>query len=52
MVWGKLASEALGTTWYTIEAQWLATDAIFYGCVVGWDAVGIARLSRSAANAC
>jgi hypothetical protein len=37
IVWVKLSSQALGTTWYVIEAQWLATDAIFYGCVVGWD---------------
>jgi len=32
-----LSLEALGTTWYIIEAQWLDTDAIFYGYVVGWD---------------
>ena len=37
MVWFKLSSEALGTTWYIIEAQWLDIDAIFYGYVVGWD---------------
>jgi hypothetical protein len=37
MVWVKLSSAALGTTWYVIEAQWLETDAIFYGYVVGWD---------------
>jgi hypothetical protein len=37
IVWVKLSSEALGTTWYIIAAQWLDTDAIFYGYVVGWD---------------
>jgi hypothetical protein len=37
MVWVKLSSEALGTTWYIIGAQWLDTDAIFYGYIVGWD---------------
>jgi hypothetical protein len=37
MVWVKLSSEALGTTWYILAAQWLDTDAIFYGYVVGWD---------------
>jgi hypothetical protein len=37
MVWVKLLSEALGTTWYIIAVQWLDTDAIFYGYVVGWD---------------
>ena len=37
MVWAKLSAEALGTTWYIIEAQWLEPDAIFYGYVVGWD---------------
>jgi len=37
IVWIKLSAAALGTTWYVIEAQWLATDAIFYGYVVGWD---------------
>jgi len=37
MVWVKLSSEALGTTWYIIEVQWLAIDAIFYGYIVGWD---------------
>lgn len=37
MVWVKLSSRALGTTWYVIEMQWLETDAIFYGYVVGWD---------------
>jgi hypothetical protein len=37
LVWVKLWSEGLGTTWYIIEAQWLPTDAIFYGYVVGWD---------------
>ena len=37
MVWVKLSSEALGTAWYIIEAQWMDTDAIFYGYIVGWD---------------
>ena len=37
MVRGKLSAEALGTTWYVIEAHWLATNAIFYGYIVGWD---------------
>src|SRR4051794_20101399 len=37
MVWVKLSAEAFGTTWYVIEAQWLETDTIFYGYVVGWD---------------
>jgi hypothetical protein len=35
MVWVKLASEAIGTTWHIVEAQWLATDAIFSGYSVG-----------------
>jgi hypothetical protein len=35
MVWVKLSSEALGTTWYVIEVQWLAIDAIFYGYIEG-----------------
>lgn len=37
MVWAKLSSEALGTTWYLIAAQWLDSNAIFYGYIVGWD---------------
>jgi hypothetical protein len=37
MVWVKLSSEALGTTWYILAVQWLDMDAIFYGYVVGWD---------------
>src|SRR5882724_3932238 len=37
MVWVKLSAEAFGTMWYIIEAQWLDTDAIFYGYIVGWD---------------
>jgi hypothetical protein len=37
MVWVKFSSEALGTTWYILTVQWLDTDAIFYGYVVGWD---------------
>jgi hypothetical protein len=37
MVWAKLSCEAVGTTWYLIAADWLTTDAIFYGYIVGWD---------------
>jgi hypothetical protein len=37
MVWVKFTSTEVGWTWYIIETQGLATDAIFYGYVVGWD---------------
>ncbi|HEY3231812.1 MAG TPA: hypothetical protein VGJ87_21460 [Roseiflexaceae bacterium] len=37
MVWVKLTCEPAGWTWYIIAADWLSTDAIFYGYVVGWD---------------
>ena len=37
MVWVKLTCEEAGWTWYVIEMQELATNAIFYVYTVGWN---------------
>jgi hypothetical protein len=37
MVWVKLTCAEAGWTWYVIEMQELATNAIFYVYRVGWD---------------
>jgi hypothetical protein len=37
MVWAKLVAANLGWSWYIVEMQPLATDAICYGYAVGWD---------------
>jgi hypothetical protein len=36
-VWVKLTCEEAGWTWYIIEMQELAANAIFYVYTVGWD---------------
>jgi hypothetical protein len=46
MVWVKLTCEEAGWTWYIIEMQELATDAIFYVYAVGWDEQ-LAYINRS-----
>src|SRR4051812_42937003 len=37
MVWVKLTCAEAGWTWYVIEVQELAANAIFYVYTVGWD---------------
>jgi hypothetical protein len=39
MVWAKLTCEAAGGTWYILEMEELATDAIFLAYAVGWEEV-------------